>query len=159
MPDELHESFAEHGLRCTRQRRAIYNALTGSCDHPTADELFRMVKSQDDGLSLATVYNTLEAFCSAGLAYKIAGCGCNGSTRYDAVGDDHLHLRCRKTGQVTDAPDDLGKRILQHIPDHLLNELQDRTGFRVAKIQLDLVGEFKQTPCKAATSGRAAVTG
>ena len=146
MPDRLQKAFAEHGLRCTRQRRAIYHALSGCCDHPTADELFRKVRSNEDNLSLATVYNTLEAFCSAGLAYKIAGCGCNGSTRYDAAGDDHLHLRCRKTGHVTDVPHDLGKRILEHIPVDLLEELQERTGFTVNKVQLDLVGEFKQKP-------------
>lgn len=146
MPDRLQQAFAEHGLRCTRQRRAIYHALSDCGDHPTADELFRKVRSNEDNLSLATVYNTLEAFCSAGLAYKIAGCGCNGSTRYDAAGDDHLHLRCRKTGQVTDVPHDLGKRILEHIPEDLLEELQARTGFTVNKIQLDLVGEFKPKP-------------
>lgn len=99
-------------------------------------------------MSLATVYNTLEAFCGAGLAYKIAGCGGgNGSTRYDAGGDDHLHLRCRKTGQIVDAPHDLGERILEHIPQELIDELQNRIGFTVNKVQLDFVGEFKQKPC------------
>ena len=146
MPDQLQLSFSEHGLRCTRQRRAIYNALSANRDHPTADDLYRQVKSGDDKLSLATVYNTLEAFCSAGLAYKLSGCGCNGSTRYDAGGDDHMHLRCRKTGHITDVPEDLGKRILDHIPADLLAELQNRTGFKVNKVQLDLVGEFKKPP-------------
>jgi Fe2+ or Zn2+ uptake regulation protein len=144
MPDEVQKAFTEHGLRCTRQRRAIFNSLSNHCCHPTADELYRTVKPQIDGLSLATVYNTLEAFCSAGLAYKISGCGGNGSTRYDAAGEDHLHLRCRRTGHVTDVPADLGKRILEHIPAELLEEIQQRTGFKVNKVQLDLVGEFKK---------------
>ncbi|MEZ6193451.1 MAG: transcriptional repressor [Phycisphaerales bacterium] len=144
MADDLQQAFSEHGLRCTKQRRAIFDALSHHCCHPTADELYRTVKPQIEGLSLATVYNTLEAFCSAGLAYKIAGCGGNGSTRYDAAGDDHLHLRCRKTGHVIDVPEDLGKRILEHIPTELMEELQERTGFKVNKVQLDLVGEFKK---------------
>jgi len=143
MSDQLQITFGEHGLRCTRQRRAIYDALTKSKCHPTADELFRMVKKKEDGISLATVYNTLEAFCGAGLAYKIAGCGGNGSTRYDAGGDDHLHLRCRKTGHIVDAPNDLGERILEHIPKELIDELEQRIGFTVNKVQLDLVGEFR----------------
>lgn len=146
MSDELQSCFAEHGLRCTRQRRAIYNTLTACKGHPTADELYRLVKSRDDKLSLATVYNTLEAFCAAGLAYKLTASGSNGSTRYDAGGEDHLHLRCRKTGHITDVPEDLGKRILDHIPQDLLEELEDRTGFSVNKIQLDLVGVFEQEP-------------
>ncbi len=144
MADTLQQLFTEHGLRCTKQRRAIYQALCDHRGHPTADELYRVVKSQVEGLSLATVYNTLEALCCAGLAYRLSGCGGNGSTRYDAAGEDHLHLRCRKTGHVADAPDDLGQRILKHIPSELIDELQHRTGFTVSKIQLDLVGEFKQ---------------
>ncbi len=149
MSDEIQQIFCERGLRCTRQRRAIYDALTQSQSHPTADELFQMVKMQDDGMSLATVYNTLEAFCGAGLAYKIAGCGGNGSTRYDAGGDDHMHLRCRKTGHIVDAPHDLGERILEHIPQKLIDELEERIGFSVSKVQLDLVGEFKKSPIKS----------
>lgn len=144
MADDTQQAFTEHGLRCTKQRQAIFHALSQSRCHPTADELFRAVKPHIQGLSLATVYNTLEAFCSAGLAYKIAGCGGNGSTRYDAAGDDHLHLRCRKTGHITDVPEDIGKRILEHIPEDLLQELQDRTGFKVNKVQLDLVGEYRK---------------
>lgn len=149
MSDEIQQTFCEHGLRCTRQRRAIYDALTQSHSHPTADELFQMVRVQEDGMSLATVYNTLEAFCGAGLAYKIAGCGGNGSTRYDAGGDDHMHLRCRKTGHIVDAPHDLGERILEHIPQELIDELEDRIGFSVKKVQLDLVGEFMKSPIKS----------
>jgi len=145
MPDRLQKAFSEHGLRGTRQRRAVYQALSTGTGHPTADELYRMVKDQDADMSLATVYNTLDVLCSAGLAYKIAGCGDNGSTRYDAGGDDHLHLRCKQTGCVTDAPHELGKRILEHIPQHLIDELQQHTGFKVDKVQLDLVGEFKKS--------------
>jgi len=148
MSDALQQTFCEHGLRCTRQRRAVYDALTQSHSHPTADELFQMVKKLDDGMSLATVYNTLEAFCGAGLAYKISGCGGNGSTRYDAGGDDHMHLRCRKTGHIVDAPHDLGERILEHIPRELIDELEARIGFTVSKVQLDLVGEFNSKPGK-----------
>lgn len=145
MQDHLQNSFANHGLRCTRQRRAIYTALSTTRDHPTADELYKMVKTGNDDLSLATVYNTLEVLCSAGLAYKLTGCVGSGSTRYDAGGDDHMHLHCRKTGHIADVPDDLGKRILDHIPEALIVELQQRTGFIVSKVQLDLLGEFNQS--------------
>ncbi len=149
MSDKLQQTFAGHGLRCTKQRRAIFQALSTCRCHPTADELHRLVKEQDADLSLATVYNTLEAFCCAGLAYKLACCGGNGSTRYDTGGEDHLHLRCRKTGKLTDAPDDLGKRILEHLPKELIDELQERIGFEVNKVQVDLVGEFKKNPCQS----------
>jgi len=147
MPDRLQKAFSGRNLRCTRQRREVYLALSNCKCHPTADELFRMVKDQDKSISLATVYNTLDVLCGSGLAYKIAGCGENGSTRYDTGGDDHLHLRCKQTGYVMDAPHELGKRILEHIPKDLIDELQQHTGFTVDKVQLDFVGEFKKNPC------------
>lgn len=147
MADELHQVFTDHGLRCTRQRRAIYAALAESRSHPTADELHKLViESDDEPMSLATVYNTLEALCSAGLAHKLASCGENGSTRYDIIGNDHLHLRCCKSGKIADAPDDLGKRFLDQFPDDLLKEVEQRLGFTITRVQIDLVGEFKKNP-------------
>src|SRR5699024_212410 len=101
---ESRKMFEEHGLRCTQQRAAVYAALAGSMDHPTADELHRQVSGELAGVSLATVYNTLEAFCRAGLVQKLPGAGDNGSARYDAVRENHLHLRCRKSGAVADVP-------------------------------------------------------
>lgn len=134
--------FADHNLRCTRQRKAIYAALEATREHPTADDLFRDVGRDVPGMSLATVYNTLEAFCRAGLVQKLPGAGLNGSARYDAVRDDHLHLRCRHSGDVADVPDDLGERLLQHLPREALDAIERRLGFRVDQVQIELVGEF-----------------
>ncbi|NJL31929.1 MAG: transcriptional repressor [Phycisphaerales bacterium] len=71
--DRLTDMFADSGLRCTRQRRALFDALMATKSHPTADMLYRQVISDCPGMSLATVYNTLEAFVKAGLVLKIPG--------------------------------------------------------------------------------------
>jgi len=63
--------FAEHGLRCTQQRVALYQALAMTEAHPTADELHRWVSERLPGVSVATVYNCLEAFCKAGIVQKL----------------------------------------------------------------------------------------
>ena len=135
--------FAATGLRCTKQRKALYEALAASRSHPTADELFRQVNPRVDGLSLATVYNTLEAFCQAGLVQKLPGAGTNGSARYDAVRGDHLHVRCQSSGAVADVPRDLSQQVLQRIPPDLLQELESRLGFRIDQVQIELVGQFQ----------------
>lgn len=135
--------FASHGLRCTRQRRAIYTALTATRCHPTADELYRSVQSQLPGVSLATVYNTLEAFCDAGLIAKMPDAGTNGSARYDAHAEHHTHLRDRQTGRIADAPDDLSALLLRHVPREVLDQIRERTGFNVEQVQLELVGRFE----------------
>lgn len=155
MRDDMPQLFASCGLRCTRQRKAIYDALAASRQHPTADELFRLVTGDADGqgsnadaagVSLATVYNTLEAFCQAGLAHKLPGAGENGSSRYDAVRGNHLHMRCEKTGAVADVPDALGQRVLNHIPARILADLEAELGFKVNHVQIELVGRFDAEP-------------
>ncbi len=90
--------FARHNLRCTTQRRALYETRCEQPDHPTAEELFRLVRPHIARLSLATVYNTLEALCREGLARRLpTGNGC---CRYDADTSDHLHVRFRETVSV-----------------------------------------------------------
>jgi Fur family peroxide stress response transcriptional regulator len=125
---------------------AVYEALAASRAHPTADDLHRLVVDTDAGISLATVYNTLEALCQAGIAHKLPGAGENGSARYDAARDNHLHLRCRQTGTVTDVPDDLGQQILEQLPVETLAALEDKLGFKVDQVQIELVGRFIEQP-------------
>lgn len=128
--------FTEHGLRCTRQRVAIYDRLRASKSHPTAEELFEDVRHRCDGLSLATVYNTLEALCDAGLARKLSlNCGC---ARFDADLEPHLHLLNDDTGEIHDVPADLSERLLMQLPDEVLRDIEQRLGVRVDRVSLHL---------------------
>jgi Fe2+ or Zn2+ uptake regulation protein len=132
--------FARHGLRCTRQRKVLYQVLAATDTHPTADELHQQAARETDGFSLATVYNTLEAFCDAGLAQKLPSAG--GPARYDAAVHDHLHVRDRRSGQVLDAPSDLSTRLLENLPPETLRELEQRLGFKLRQVQIEVVGEY-----------------
>ena len=138
----IQHMFSRHGLRCTRQRIAIYEALYAARNHPTADDLYRVVSERIEGVSLATVYNTLEAFCQAGLVQKLPGAGANGSARFDANPDNHVHLRCHGSGTVADLPEDVGQRLLARIPNDALEELRELYGFQVHQIQIELAGQF-----------------
>lgn len=142
--DNSAKLFAEHDLRCTKQRKAIYSALTGTRCHPTADDLYRTVQDSLPGVSLATVYNTLEAFNDAGLISKLPDAGSNGSARYDAHREPHTHLRDRCTGKVADAPDDLSQLILDNLPQEVLDTIRERMGFTVEEVQVELVGKFDE---------------
>lgn len=142
MTDErVRQLFSERGLRCTRQRRDLYMALFATNSHPTADNLFQQLSQTTADISLATVYNTLEALCHAGLVQKIAGPG--GSARYDATVDDHVHLRDHTTGQVVDVPEDVSKNVLRHIPADLLKELEAKLGFNVHQVRIELIGKYQ----------------
>ncbi len=128
--------FTEHGLRCTRQRVAIYDRLRASKSHPTAEELFEDVRHSCDGLSLATVYNTLEALCEAGLCRKLSlNCGC---ARFDADIEPHLHLLNDDTGEIHDVPTDLSERLLTQLSDDVLRDIENRLGVQIDRVSLHL---------------------
>lgn len=122
--------FKGVGLRHTRQRELIYAALAATTSHPTAEELFVRVRADEPGLSLATVYNTLDAFCTAGLVRKLPAGGGKGACRFDADQSDHIHLAL-PDGRVVDLPDDLAARIAPEVDASLLRELSDRLGIDV----------------------------
>lgn len=104
-PDErLVTWLASGGLRPTRQRLALASLLVGDGQdrHVTAEGLHAAAAGTSEKVSLATVYNTLRAFCDAGLMNEVV---VDGSRSYfDTRLDDHPHFYWEETGTLTDAP-------------------------------------------------------
>jgi Fur family iron response transcriptional regulator len=98
--------LARGGLRPTRQRLLLAGLLVGDGQdrHVTAESLFAATAASGGKVSLATVYNTLRAFCEAGLMNEIV---VDGSKSYfDTRMDDHPHFYWEDSGELTDAPKD-----------------------------------------------------
>ncbi|WP_321831232.1 iron response transcriptional regulator IrrA [Thalassovita sp.] len=96
--------LAGAGLRPTRQRLALATLLVGDGQdrHVTAESLFASVRDNGESVSLATVYNTLRAFCEAGLMQEVT---VDGSKSYfDTNTHDHPHFFWEDDGALTDAP-------------------------------------------------------
>lgn len=94
------------GLRPTRQRVLLASLLVGDGQHRhvTAESLFSASKDQGESVSLATVYNTLRAFCAAGLLQEVT---VDGSKSYfDTNTHDHPHFYWEDEQRLTDAPAD-----------------------------------------------------
>jgi len=125
-------------LRCTRQREVVYMTLASTSAHPTAEELLGMVRESEPTLSLATVYNTLEAFVRAGLCRRIP-CP-SGATRYDADMREHVHLTTAE-GRVLDLPEDLGGRLVAALSPNLRQELERRLGVSMSRVAVHLVAQ------------------
>lgn len=119
-----------NGQRFTEQRAAVYRFLSGTVDHPTADEVFTAVRGQISDISLATVYKALETLVSCNLATKLTYG--DGSARYDARTDEHFHARCLTCGSVRDIH---GSSIAGQLP-----EIHPADGFRVEGYRLEVVG-------------------
>ncbi|MFK7743823.1 MAG: iron response transcriptional regulator IrrA [Roseobacter sp.] len=107
--------LATAGLRPTRQRVTLAALLMGDGNHRhvTAESLFGAAKDQGEAVSLATVYNTLRAFCDAGLVQEVT---VDGSKSYfDTNTHDHPHFYWEDEDKLTDAPsEDL---VISQLPD------------------------------------------
>ena len=110
--------LASAQMRPTKQRMALAEALVGDGHHRhvTAESLYERVESKGDRVSLATVYNTLRAFCDAGLLQEVT---VDGSRSYfDTNTHDHPHFYWEDTHELTDAPvDQLKIMQLPEVPE------------------------------------------
>lgn len=94
------------GVRLTRQRAVLAALLVGDGRHRhvTAESLFSDAQAAGEQVSLATVYNTLRAFCDAGLLHEITVDGAR--SYFDTNTHDHPHFFWEDEGRLTDAPAD-----------------------------------------------------
>ncbi|MGL4239208.1 iron response transcriptional regulator IrrA [Tabrizicola sp.] len=106
------------GLRPTRQRLVLACLLVGDGEnrHVTAESLHALSAEAGEKVSLATVYNTLRAFCDAGLMNEVV---VDGSKSYfDTRIDDHPHFYWEDSHTLTDAPaEELEISALPKAPD------------------------------------------
>ena len=98
-------------VRPTRQRVALAAMLVGDGQdrHVTAESLFSTVCASGEKVSLATVYNTLRAFCDAGLMQEVTVDGTR--SYFDTNMNEHPHFYWEDSGALTDAPADEVKII------------------------------------------------
>ncbi|MEW6160848.1 MAG: Fur family transcriptional regulator [Verrucomicrobiota bacterium] len=97
---DLNERLATSGLRFTPQRQHVYGVLLQTRDHPTAEEVFIRSKKIIPDISLATVYNCLDALVKCGLVRQVHHE--RGATRYCPNMSDHAHFYCDQCGAVFD---------------------------------------------------------
>lgn len=128
------EWLAGADLRPTRQRVALAALLVGDGKdrHVTAESLHAASQEAGEAVSLATVYNTLRAFCDAGLMQEVMVDGTK--SYFDTRTDDHPHFFWEDDARLTDAPaDQLEIRRLPDAPE----------GAEVAKV--DVVIRLRRT--------------
>lgn len=99
----LTTSLKSAGMRMTPQRAAICANLAERDDHPSAAMIYDDLRPQFDSLSLATVYNTLDALAKLGVINSLGGAG-DGKVHYDADTEPHVNLACISCNQIVDIP-------------------------------------------------------
>jgi Fur family peroxide stress response transcriptional regulator len=128
--EELRARFRRHSVRLTRQRAAIYTALTSTTSHPTVDDLYQTVKRQHPIMSRNTVYYTVGVLRQAGLVREV-NVG-HDVARFDGNITLHHHLIC------------VGCRQIEDVMDEELNQLDvssgQANGFRILGHRVEFHG-------------------
>jgi Fe2+ or Zn2+ uptake regulation protein len=86
----------------TRQRETILDVVRQTHSHPSADEIYELVRKQLPRISLGTVYRNLEVLAKMELIQKLELGGT--INRFDWDTNKHYHIRCLNCGQVDNAP-------------------------------------------------------
>ena len=87
-------------MRLTAQRQIILEELGKVTSHPTANEVYDMVRKRLPRIGLGTVYRNLELMAETGLILKLEVGGTQ--KRFDATTNLHYHVRCSECGRVDD---------------------------------------------------------
>lgn len=111
------QQLREAGLRVTKPRLAVLDALAGQPHSDTAT-IIEAVRTRLDAVSHQAVYDCLGALTDAGLVRRIQPAG--SVARYEILhGDNHHHLVCRGCGVMTDVACAVGAApCLDVQPDH-----------------------------------------
>ena len=85
-PDQVAERLRTAGMKITSPRMAICRYLHGNLSHPTAEEILAALRPEHPGLSLSTVYATLQALASRPGVVK------SRNALMDAAYDDQVYV-------------------------------------------------------------------
>src|SRR5580700_11673458 len=134
--DALAQRLSDSGLRSTPQREAIYRVLLKKRDHPTAEEVFARAKPEMPMISLATVYNCLEALVQCDLVRAVNFE--RGPTHYCPNLRPHAHFHDEKTGSTHDID----------LPPHLLEQVHSLLprGFSAESVEITFRGSIGRPP-------------
>ncbi|MFN8024370.1 MAG: transcriptional repressor [Acidimicrobiales bacterium] len=99
-PHELSTAFRAIGLKVTPQRQVLFRLLHDDDTHPSAESLHLAASAVMPGISLRTVYQTLNDLVAMGELQQLQLS--TGSARFDPNVDDHHHVVCDRCGTVRD---------------------------------------------------------
>lgn len=136
IPDPAGDMPAEiSGLRMTKQRWEVYRLLMEQRDHPTANDMFMRIKDRLPNISLATVYNCLEALVQHGIIRQVNFD--RESSRFCPNLADHGHFHDKKSGTIHDVTFKPGA--------NLADVLDLPPGTVISDIEITLRGELPAT--------------
>ena len=131
------------GLKITSQRIGILKLLKDRKDHPSAEQIFREMKTTFPTISFATIYSTTQILQEAGLLQILTIDG--HKVHFDPNPEPHAHFRCRECGSVSDLP----------LSADIINQIIECSTDEIGSIQVYCYGTCKK--CLAQTAKKAVI--
>src|SRR5215469_8363760 len=100
LDEQLSRQLSTSGFRFTPQRQHVYDVLIEERDHPTAEEVFIRAKREMPEISMATVYNCLDALVQCGLVRQVTLE--RGAAHFCPNMQEHCHFYCDNCQSVFD---------------------------------------------------------
>ena len=116
--------------RLTQYRSVVLEMLRATENHPTAAEVFRIVRRRRPGVAYATIYNSLNWLERKGMIARVDFV--DEAARYDPIVERHDHLICNQCGELKD--------VTLQLPPQLVGHAVRREGFRVERYRTELFG-------------------
>jgi Fe2+ or Zn2+ uptake regulation protein len=120
---DVREKFRRSGYTLTSQRRAVLEALKDFRGHPSAEEVYLVVKKRNPKVALGTVYQALSVLEEIGLIE--AKHWSESPVRYDLNTEPHYDIRCTRCDEVAEIPgiefEDFAARIRENTPYKVTN--------------------------------------
>ena len=98
----VREKLRHSGYTLTSQRRAVLDALEDSEGHPSAEDVYLLVKKRNPRVALGTVYQALSVLEEVGVIESKRWS--ESPTRYDVNTEPHTDIRCTRCGAVDEVP-------------------------------------------------------
>ena len=121
----------ESMVRLTTQRQILLEELSKVNSHPTACELYEMIRKRLPRIGLGTVYRNLELMADSGMILKLELGGAQ--KRFDATTDPHYHIRCSACGKLEDITVDVQKKIME--------DAAEKTSYTILGHNVEFTGE------------------
>ena len=116
--------------RLTRYRKVVLEALRATSEHPTAAEVFRLVRRRRPGVAYATIYNSLNWLEERGFIARMNFA--EEAARYDPIVERHDHLVCNRCGLL--------RNVWLKLPRRMLGRAARGGGFRIERYRTELFG-------------------
>lgn len=117
-------------INLTVQRKAVYDVLLESHDHPTAADVIERLRGRGFNFAYGTVYNSLRYLTDSGLIQELK-LG-EAVSRYDARTEDHQHIICTKCGKVDE--------VMIEVPQDWVAKVAEQTRYAVHNAHVVLEG-------------------